>query len=256
MFARIYCRSKSTFLKLYRVIQNPAHNVKDKKERRRKVHQRPLSSFRPNPLFHRCRGCLPWSPPPFDPLSPLPLCLFLEGPSCLRGETRQRQLSRHWSRLVSLSSLDLLPRITLPPSRPYPSCPHLYDTSCWCTFLQRARNRYRDSPHKYNRGAEAEGGNEERGKTGRGKRGRGKGEPTNCYTALWCHSGLLRHGPGISPEWCPRARFLLSFLRVVSPPFPSRSYPTLPPRSPPPSALSLRCWSTKGRGREGLPTCV
>jgi len=93
-------------------------------------------------------------------------------------------------------------------------------------------------------------------KEGRGKRGRGKGEPTNCYTALWCHSGLLRHGPGISPEWCPRARFLLSFLRVVSPPLPSRSYPTLPPRSPSPSALSLRCWSTKGRGREGLPTCV
>lgn len=25
-----------------------------------------------------------------------------------------------------------------------------------------------------------------------------KGEPTNCYTALWCHLSLLRHGSGIA----------------------------------------------------------
>lgn len=66
----------------------------------------------------------------------------------------------------------------------------------------RERNRYRRSPdsaHKYTaeeerrlrwRGSERRERERERG-------GRTKGEPTNCYTALWCHSSLLRHGPGI-----------------------------------------------------------
>lgn len=64
--------------------------------------------------------------------------------------------------------------------------------------------------------------------------GRTKGEPTNCYTALWCHSGLLRHGPGIvgmvsasffSFFFLPRpfARPLLS----LRPPFPTATpHPT------------------------------
>lgn len=154
---------------------------------------------------------------------------FSRGPSCPRKETRRRQLSRRWSRLVSLSSLSVpsssfsffaLPLLS-------PSCPPPVNPSRWCisSFLREARNRYRGSPHKYSQGVEARGTTwkEGEGWVGEGK----KGEPTNCYTALWCHSGLLRHGPGISPEWCMRESVLFYF--VVSPPSRPPSV-TVPPR--------------------------
>ena len=48
----------------------------------------------------------------------------------------------------------------------------------------------------------ARGGGEEEERGERGGKGAArepaKGEPTNCYTALWCHSSLPRHGPGIA----------------------------------------------------------
>lgn len=82
----------------------------------------------------------------------------------------------------------------------------LHRRPCFAFNRARERNRYRrspGSPHKYTaeeerrlRRRERRGREREREREGE-RGGRTKGEPTNCYTALWCHSSLLRHGPGI-----------------------------------------------------------